>query len=116
MALTPYPRALARVRMPQLLRFPDIPAGAVRQVALDVSDWSQQVPSDPPTTVSVALTPSNSGLSGAGAAVSGDVVGLTLTARTAGAGTDYAVVFTVSTAAGRVEVFTARILVTAPGS
>jgi hypothetical protein len=113
MALSPYPRRVARIALPEVLRWPDIPIGALRQVAIDASKWADQVEDDPPTSITASVSPDDDGLDIAGAAVDGNVGGLTLTAVTAG---DYAVTLTFTTAAGRVEPYTARILVTAPAA
>lgn len=114
MALAPYPRAVARVLMPTVQRWPDLPVGAVRQATLDVSDWADQIDADPPTSVTATVEPDDGGLALSGAAVDGSILGVTLTPAEAGIGTDYAVLLTASTAGGRAEPFAVRILVTDP--
>lgn len=114
MTLAPYPRRVARVAMPTIMRWPDMPAGAVRQVAVDTTEWADQVEDDPPTEVTVAITPDDAGLADSGAAVDGNILGLTLTAAAEGIGTDYAVTLTATTAGGRIEVYGVRILITDP--
>jgi hypothetical protein len=111
MTLAPYARRVARIALPEVLRWPDMPIGAVRQVTIDVSAWADQIDDDPPTSITASVTPDDDGLEIAGAAVDGNVGGLTLTAVTAG---EYAVTLTFNTAGGRVEPYTARVLVTDP--
>jgi len=112
MTFAPYARRVARIALPEVLRWPDIPVGAVRQVAIDASAWADQIDDDPPTSVTASITPDDDGLEIAGAAVDGNVAGCTLTAVTAG--TDYAVTLTLTTAGGRVEPYTVRIATTDP--
>lgn len=114
MALSPYARRVARIQPPDILRWPDMPVGAVRQVAIDAADWAGQVDSDDPTGITVAVTPSESGgLSASAEAITGGTVaGCTIEG--GNAGTDYAVAFTLTTPGGRVEVFVGRVLVTDP--
>lgn len=114
MALAPYPRAVARVAMPTIMRWPDIPVGATRQVAIDVADWAAQVDDDAPTSVTATITPGDGGLSLSEEGVDSNVLSCTLVAHEVGIGVDYAVVLTATTGAGRVEPFAARILVTNP--
>lgn len=116
MSLAPYPRRVARVVMPTVLRWPDIPTGGVRQLTLDVSEWADQLTGDPPTAVTAALTPDDAGLAASDEAVDGNVLGVTLTAGADGIGTDYLVLLTASTAEGRAEQYPVRILVTDPAA
>jgi hypothetical protein len=114
MSLAPYARRVARVEVPDVLRWPDIPVGANRQVSVDVSAWAAQVTGDDPASVTAAVLPADGGLAISGQAVSGNVAGLTIEAEAAGAGTDYAVTLTVTSEGGRVEPYTVRVLVTDP--
>lgn len=114
MALSPYPRRLARVAMPNVLRWEDMPAGAVRKPTLDTTAWADQVASDAPSGVTVAVTPADGGLTAASAAVDANVITLTLTAASGGIGTDYLVLLTATTPGGRVEKYPVRVLVTDP--
>lgn len=114
MSLAPFPRRVARVPMPSPLRWADMPSGAVRQVTLDSADWADQVPGDPPTTLTASVTPADGGLTATAPAVDGNVLEVTLTAGSGGIGKDYLVLLTASTAGGRVEPYATRVLVTSP--
>lgn len=114
MSLAPYARRVARIEVPDVLRWPDIPVGATRQQSIDVSAWAAQVTGDDPASVVASVTPDDGGLAISGEAVSGNVAGLTIEAATAGIGTDYAVTLTVTSDGGRVEPYTVRVLVTDP--
>lgn len=114
MALAPYARSVARIAPRVPLRWPDMPTGATRQAGISIAEWEAEVTDDDATNVTVSVTPSDSGLTASGQAVAGGIASCTLVASAGGIGTDYAVTLTVTTAGGRVEPFTARVLVTDP--
>lgn len=114
MALAPYARRVARIPAVDVLRWPDIPAGATRQVGIDVSAWEDEVTGDAAASVTVAVLPSDAGLTASGQAVASSIAGVTLAATSTGVGTDYAVTLTVTSTGGRIEPYTTRVLVTDP--
>lgn len=114
MALAPYARSVARIAPQVPLRWPDIPTGATRQVGISVALWEAEVTGDDAASVTVEVTPDDGGLTAAGEAVTDSIAGCTLAATDTGIGTDYAVVLTVTSEGGRIEPFTARVLVTDP--
>ena len=114
MALAPYARRVARIEPAVPLRWPDIPTGATRQVGIDVSAWEAEVTGDDAASVTVDVTPADGGLTATGEAVDSSIAGVTLAATSTGIGTDYAVTLTVTSTGGRVEPYTARVLVTDP--
>jgi hypothetical protein len=116
MSLPPYPRRVARVEMPVVMRWPDLPVGASRQVAIDASDWLSQVDDDPIATLTATVTPDGAGLTLSDEGADDALLGCTLAATTAAVGIDFAVVLTATTVAGRIEPFGARVLVTDPVS
>lgn len=114
MALAPYARSVARIAPRVPLRWPDLPAGATDQLGISIAAWEAQVTGDAAASVSVDVTPDDGGLAASGEAVDDGIAGCTLAATTTGIGTDYAVVLTVTTTAGRVMPWAARVLVTDP--